>query len=80
MLWHHIFKGIRFQCLHTRAKSEQERFADDTTKKVLIISVGAMSARSLGAAEILEEQGMAVTVVDPRWLCPVAPSLVEMAD
>ncbi|NMF30871.1 1-deoxy-D-xylulose-5-phosphate synthase [Corynebacterium ammoniagenes] len=61
-------------------ESEQERFADDTTKKVLIISVGAMSARSLGAAEILEEQGMAVTVVDPRWLCPVAPSLVEMAD
>src|SRR5699024_2656992 len=58
-------------------ESEQERFADDTTKKVLIISVGAMSARSLGAAEILEEQGMAVTVVDPRWLCPVAPSLVE---
>jgi len=61
-------------------ESEQERFSDDTTKKVLIISVGAMSARSLGAAEILEEQGMAVTVVDPRWLCPVAPSLVEMAD
>src|SRR5699024_7396820 len=61
-------------------ESEQERFADAEAKKVLVISIGAMAARSLGAAEILEEQGMAVTVVDPRWLCPVAPSLVEMAD
>ena len=61
-------------------ESEQQRFSGDATKKVLVISVGAMAARSLGAAKILEEEGMAVTVVDPRWLCPVAPSLIEMAD
>lgn len=61
-------------------ESEQERFADAETKKVLVISIGAMAARSLGAAQILEDKGMAVTVVDPRWLCPVAPSLIEMAD
>lgn len=61
-------------------ESEQQRFSGDETKKVLVISVGAMAARSLGAAKILEEEGMAVTVVDPRWLCPVAPSLIEMAD
>ena len=61
-------------------ESEQERFADAEAKKVLVISIGAMAARSLGAAQILEDKGMAVTVVDPRWLCPVAPSLIEMAD
>ena len=61
-------------------ESEQQRFSGNETKKVLVISVGAMAARSLGAAKILEEEGMAVTVVDPRWLCPVAPSLIEMAD
>lgn len=61
-------------------ESEQERFADAEAKKVLVISIGAMAARSLGAARILEDKGMAVTVVDPRWLCPVAPSLIEMAD
>ena len=61
-------------------ESEQERFADAEAKKVLVISIGAMAARSLGAAQVLEDKGMAVTVVDPRWLCPVAPSLIEMAD
>ena len=61
-------------------ESEQERFADAEAKKVLVISIGAMAARSLGAAQILEDKGMAVTVVDPRWLCPVAPPLIEMAD
>lgn len=61
-------------------ESSEEASAEESTKKVLIISIGAMAARSLGAADILEEQGMSVTVVDPRWLCPVAPSLIEMAD
>ncbi|PQM74650.1 1-deoxy-D-xylulose-5-phosphate synthase [Corynebacterium sp. J010B-136] len=61
-------------------ESEQERFADAEAKKVLVISIGAMAARSLSAAQILEDKGMAVSVVDPRWLCPVAPSLIEMAD
>jgi 1-deoxy-D-xylulose-5-phosphate synthase len=61
-------------------ESSEEGSAEESAKKVLIISIGAMAARSLGAADILEEQGMSVTVVDPRWLCPVAPSLIEMAD
>ena len=61
-------------------ESEDAGATGDSVKKVLIISIGAMSARSLGAADILEEHGMSVTVVDPRWLCPVAPSLIEMAD
>ncbi|WP_313549112.1 1-deoxy-D-xylulose-5-phosphate synthase [Corynebacterium sp.] len=61
-------------------ESSEEGSAEESAKKVLIISIGAMAARCLGAADILEEQGMSVTVVDPRWLCPVAPSLIEMAD
>ena len=61
-------------------ESSEEGSAEESAKKVLIISIGAMAARCLGAADILEEQGMPVTVVDPRWLCPVAPSLIEMAD
>lgn len=61
-------------------ESSEEGSVEESAKKVLIISVGAMAARSLGAADILEEKGLSVTVVDPRWLCPVAPSLIEMAD
>lgn len=61
-------------------ESSEEGSVEESAKKVLIISVGAMAARSLGAADILEEKGLSVTVVDPRWLCPVAPTLIEMAD
>ncbi|MGO2695166.1 1-deoxy-D-xylulose-5-phosphate synthase, partial [Corynebacterium casei] len=61
-------------------ESSEEVSDEESAKKVLIISIGAMAARSLGAADILEGKGMSVTVVDPRWLCPVAPSLIEMAD
>ncbi|MDY3127987.1 MAG: 1-deoxy-D-xylulose-5-phosphate synthase [Corynebacterium sp.] len=51
---------------------------DDVEKPhVLLVSVGAMSARSLQAAELVEEAH--VTVVDPRWVSPIAPSLIEMA-
>lgn len=61
-------------------ESSEEVSDEESAKKVLIISIGAMAARSMGAADILEGKGMSVTVVDPRWLCPVAPSLIEMAD
>lgn len=51
---------------------------DDATD-VLLVAVGAMSTRSLGAAELLEAQGFNVTVVDPRWPVPVPQSLVALA-
>lgn len=58
------------------------RYSDDAEEEatdVLIVSVGAMSTRSLGAAELLETHGFNVTVVDPRWPVPVAQSIVALA-
>ncbi|QPK78320.1 1-deoxy-D-xylulose-5-phosphate synthase [Corynebacterium lizhenjunii] len=52
---------------------------DQSSPDVLIIAVGAMSARSLAAARLLEEQGLNVTVVDPRWVAPVPRSLIGLA-
>lgn len=52
---------------------------EDEATDVLIVSVGAMSTRSLGAAELLEARGFNVTVVDPRWPVPVAQSIVALA-
>ncbi|APT92404.1 1-deoxy-D-xylulose-5-phosphate synthase [Corynebacterium phocae] len=52
---------------------------DDSSADVLIVSVGAMSARSLAAAQMLEEDGLNVTVIDPRWVAPVAQSVVALA-
>ncbi len=46
---------------------------------VLLVGVGPMVATCLDVAERLRAQGIAVTVVDPRWVKPVNPALVEMA-
>jgi 1-deoxy-D-xylulose-5-phosphate synthase len=46
---------------------------------VLLVSVGAMAPTCVDVAERLEAQGIGVTVVDPRWVKPVDPILVELA-
>ena len=47
--------------------------------EVLVIGVGSMAGVCLQAAERLEAHGLDCTVVDPRWVKPVDPSLVELA-
>ena len=49
------------------------------TKDVLIVGVGAMAATSVEVAERLVAQGIGVTVVDPRWVKPVDPALIDLA-
>ncbi|MEN2423285.1 1-deoxy-D-xylulose-5-phosphate synthase [Streptomyces rimosus] len=46
---------------------------------VLLVSVGVMAPVCLGAADLLAERGIGVTVVDPRWVKPVDPALVRLA-
>ncbi len=46
---------------------------------VLVVGVGAMAATGVEVAERLEAQGIGVTVVDPRWVKPVSPHLIELA-
>jgi len=46
---------------------------------VLLIAVGAMARLGLEVAERAAAQGIGVTVVDPRWVTPVAPEIVELA-
>ncbi|MGC4941180.1 1-deoxy-D-xylulose-5-phosphate synthase [Kribbella sp. DT2] len=50
-----------------------------TGTDVLIVGIGAMAATAVDVAERLGAQGFGVTVVDPRWVKPVAPELVELA-
>ena len=52
---------------------------DESVPDVLIVSIGAMSARSLATAEKLHAEGVNVTVVDPRWIVPVPQSIVALA-
>jgi len=48
-------------------------------EEVLLVSVGAMGSVCLGAAALLDEQEIGVTVVDPRWVKPLDPALAPLA-
>ncbi|MCU1514226.1 MAG: dxs, partial [Microbacteriaceae bacterium] len=48
-------------------------------KDVLIVTVGPMAELGLEVAERLAAQGIGATVVDPRWVVPVASSVIELA-
>jgi 1-deoxy-D-xylulose-5-phosphate synthase len=46
---------------------------------VLVVAVGTLATLGLEVAERLRAQGIGATVVDPRWVVPVDPALVELA-
>ncbi|MCH6471641.1 1-deoxy-D-xylulose-5-phosphate synthase [Sinomonas terrae] len=46
---------------------------------VLVVAVGATAVAALSAAEALAAEGIECTVVDPRWVLPVAEPLVSLA-
>ncbi|MCH9719104.1 MAG: 1-deoxy-D-xylulose-5-phosphate synthase [Actinomycetia bacterium] len=46
---------------------------------VLLVAVGAMAADAVAAAALLADQGIGVTVVDPRWVLPVPEALRDLA-
>jgi 1-deoxy-D-xylulose-5-phosphate synthase len=47
--------------------------------QVLLVSVGAMAATALEVADRIAAEGVAATVVDPRWVTPVDPELAPLA-
>jgi 1-deoxy-D-xylulose-5-phosphate synthase len=47
---------------------------------VLLVCVGTFGELGLAAADRLADQGVGVTVVDPRWVFPVPSAIVELAD
>ena len=53
--------------------------ADGLSDDVLIVAVGPFAAMALTVAERLRNQGIGVTVVDPRWVLPVPEALGEFA-
>lgn len=51
----------------------------DAVQDVLIVAVGAFGHLGAHAADLLRESGLGVTVVDPRWVKPIDPALVDLA-
>ncbi len=63
-----------------------ERLADGVdvlarsdAQDVLIVGIGPMAHTAMDVAERLRAQGIGATVIDPRWVVPVQPSVVELA-
>ncbi|MCG7597969.1 1-deoxy-D-xylulose-5-phosphate synthase [Mycobacterium sp. PSTR-4-N] len=53
--------------------------ADGLSDDVLVIAVGPFATMALAVAERLRNQGIGVTVVDPRWVLPVPEVLAALA-
>ncbi len=52
--------------------------ADDNAA-VLVVAIGAFAELCLDVADRLAQQGIGVTVVDPRWAVPVPDAVVDLA-
>ncbi len=53
--------------------------AGGLSEDVLLVSVGALASMALAVAERLRNQGIGVTVVDPRWVLPVPDAVHRLA-
>ncbi len=53
--------------------------ARNGAKDVLIVGVGSMASVCVDVADRLVAQGIGVTVVDPRWVKPVDPAILDLA-
>src|SRR4051794_20973723 len=49
-------------------------------RDVLIVAAGSMAATAVDVADRLTDQGIGVTVVDPRWVKPIDRALVPLAE
>lgn len=62
-----------------RADDGVDVMAEAAHKDVLIVAVGPMVHMAMEVRERLSAQGIGATVVDPRWVIPVAPSIIDLA-
>ncbi|OBG22959.1 1-deoxy-D-xylulose-5-phosphate synthase [Mycolicibacterium celeriflavum] len=53
--------------------------ADGLADDVLLVAVGPLASMALAIAELLRNQGIGVTVVDPRWVLPVPEAIAGLA-
>ncbi|NNH71169.1 1-deoxy-D-xylulose-5-phosphate synthase [Nocardia uniformis] len=69
------YDGIDVLRLPDGADSVQSVHGD-----VLLVGVGAFADLALKVAELLEPEGISVTVIDPRWVLPVNEGIVKLAE
>ncbi|MDL5350248.1 1-deoxy-D-xylulose-5-phosphate synthase [Microbacterium sp. zg-YB36] len=62
-----------------RLRDGVDVLARSDAEDVLLVGIGPMAHLAMDVAERLRAQGIGATVVDPRWVIPVQPSIVELA-
>ncbi|WCZ39053.1 1-deoxy-D-xylulose-5-phosphate synthase [Corynebacterium jeddahense] len=53
--------------------------AEENEVDILLVAVGPFAAYALEVAEAVAEDGIRVTVVDPRWVVPVSADVFDLA-
>jgi 1-deoxy-D-xylulose-5-phosphate synthase len=56
-----------------------EILSRDEAADVFILAVGALAGVASEAADLVRAAGHGVTVVDPRWVKPIDPAIIELA-
>ena len=61
------------------APQEADPYGASGTVDVLLVAVGGTATAVLGAATSVRRAGFSVRVVDPRWVTPIDPALIELS-
>ncbi len=62
-----------------RRSGDVDVLLDGVTATVLLIGMGVGAQLAMGVAEALAQQGISAMVVDPLWIQPTSPTLIELA-
>jgi 1-deoxy-D-xylulose-5-phosphate synthase len=62
-----------------RRAGDTDVLREPADAQVLIVAVGSMATTTLDVADRIAAEGVAATVVDPRWVTPVDPQLIALA-
>jgi 1-deoxy-D-xylulose-5-phosphate synthase len=62
-----------------RTQDGVDILSEAPSKDVLLLCVGSMATVGLEVSTLLAAQGIGATVIDPRWVVPVAQSVIDLA-
>lgn len=62
-----------------RTQDGVDILSEAPSKDVLLLCVGSMASVGLEVSSLLAAQGIGATVIDPRWVVPVAQSVIDLA-
>ena len=62
-----------------RTQDGVDILSEAPSKDVLLLCVGSMASVGLEVSALLAAQGIGATVIDPRWVVPVAESVIDLA-